>query len=107
MTLTIDVSQQVIQAPRFGVCSHAGVQQCGSVIRTYFRKKHRAVFVGSDELGIEGGAHAQQRRQQMKIEIAEAKTLSMCIFKSNDFAAYVLQGTHPVPIRGETGESKG
>src|SRR5439155_15357949 len=53
MTLPIDVSQQVIQAPRLWVGSDAGEEQRGCVIRTYFRKKHRAVFVRGDELWIE------------------------------------------------------
>ena len=42
----------------------------------------------------------------MKIEIAKAKPLGMCILKSNDLAAHVLQRLHPIPIRRQPVESQ-
>ena len=102
LNITLIILDHVRKRPQNGKRSELTIDDIRSRFRNAGFTPLRLGEKGATEIDYEGRTLlTDEIVQQMKIEIAKAEPLSMRFFKRHDFAAHVLQRSHPVPIGGE------
>src|SRR5204863_5273127 len=86
----VDVAKMLMKTPRRRVIGNPCINQSYCFFSVHLRQNKRAVFVRRNELRVKRGADAQQRRQQMKIDVGEREAFRMGLLEFNEVSANVL-----------------